>query len=243
MTRIVGHMVVHNELDRYLRKTLPALCEICDVVVVVDDQSTDDTVEFLWDLVNKYGLWFTVRPDPIPSFAEDESAFREFGWWQMNSYVAPSSDDLILCLDADEFLVAAPGLAGLEPALLREYASLPFDTAVRFPVAEIFEVQGDRCYMRKDGYWGSITADRLVRWGDRHSWDARIEGGGSIPSVPNRTISTDLTIMHFGYAEQADRISKYERYSAGKGHSSRHVQSILKRPVLELWPGVNPLGG
>ena len=45
MSRILGMMIVRNEADRYLNKVLEQMKSICDEIYILDDASTDNTVE------------------------------------------------------------------------------------------------------------------------------------------------------------------------------------------------------
>lgn len=235
--RILGHMVIKNELDRYLRESLAALCETCDAVMVYDDGSDDGTTEYLWELTGRHGLWHDRRAEGRPSFAEDESQFRQDGWRLMGRSLNADETDWVLSLDADELLVG-----GDVRGLLEAFAEQHPDDIASFPVREIFDVRDGRCFMRTDGYWGSIRANRFVRYQAAATFDPRLEGGGSLPSLPKtRTCPADgLEILHFGYARAADREAKYARYAAGRGHNRSHVQSILRRPTLVEW-GPSPI--
>lgn len=237
--RILGHMVVKNELGRYLRQSLEALCGICDAVMVYDDGSDDGTTEYLWGLVDRFGLWHVRRIDGRPSFAEDESRFRQDGWRFMGRALHADNTDWVLCLDADEVLVGDND--DVRQRLIDFVTINPYAVG-SFPVREVFEVRNGRCFVRTDGFWGSITARRFVRYESLAEFDPRAEGGGSIPSLPKtRTCTADgLEILHFGYARPEDREAKYTRYAAGKGHNRSHVQSILKRPSLVDW-GPSPI--
>lgn len=236
--RILGHMVVRNELDRYLDHTVRWLQQITDEMHVHDDRSTDGTFERLGDLK----VTATRRSPDEPSFMDHEARFRGAAWQAMRERLAPAVGDWILCMDADELLLGDyPGDA--RQALQDEIAAAEEDDtdAIAFEVAEAFRFEGDIPMLRVDGYWGSIMACRLVRWRQRPEGLFALTqlGGGSVPSnwrAPDGT-SPNLTILHLGYVRAEDRVAKYERYKAASGHNPRHIESILGQPLLAPWAG------
>jgi glycosyltransferase involved in cell wall biosynthesis len=240
--RIVMHMVVRNEASRYLKEVLDHHWPFIDDLLVYDDQSTDDTAE----VADSWAGAVKVRPDDVPSFREDESAFRQAAWAWMSERGDLHHGDWVLCIDADEFLVGdLPDPQRVRQILTdHQEAGLP----VTFPVAEVFDQRADWLYVRTDGFWSSIMARRFVPWSE-HDLDfvSRPEGGGSVPrGLQARGVMSDLTLLHMGYADPADRRTKYERYSvrAGdsfrRGHSSDHVESILRSARTKPWTGVVP---
>ncbi len=235
--RIIGHMVVRNEADRYLSESLAWLSRHTDAMYVYDDRSTDRTAP----LAMQAGAMVRTRTQLTPSFAEDESAFRQAGWEWMTERARLTEDDWVLCIDADEFLVATDADEARSVRQLLEQ-SADQGMTVTFPVAEIFATF-DVLERRIDGYWKAITADRFARWVPDPAFMERCEGGGSLPRAARFArpgISTALTILHFGYARPDDRQAKYQRYSKGRGHNLTHVGSIIRPPQLEPWTGQNP---
>jgi hypothetical protein len=246
--RIIGHMVIRNELGRSITTTLPCLKEICNgAVAVYDDQSTDGTDIY----VKSLDIACARREDVIPAFREHESRFRWAAWRFMEQTQAPQAGDWILAVDADELLlVPEPGadveLARITHLLIDAIAEAEFagHRSISFRVAEIFGFDVDGWPMqRTDGYWATITACRLARWTHEGIFDSRTEAGGSIPSAWLRdSQQTSLVeLFHLGYARPEDRVVKYERYRHGMGHNRRHVESILTEPSLTRWAGMRPL--
>jgi hypothetical protein len=243
--RLLGHMVVRNERDRWLTSTLPYLAELCaGAVAVYDDQSTDDTVAYVQGL----GLNVRSRPEAIPSFHENEGVFRWAAWQYMERTFRPRDGDWVLVLDADELLLSnrAGGDADLVRLQLLEAIGLAEDagqSTVTFKVAEAFDFNGMGWpLVRVDGFWGGITACRLARWKCQGVFEPHREGGDSLPTSWPRAPESDmqLEILHLGYARSEDRAVKYERYRAGTGHNPRHVQSIIEQPKVTHWVGMRP---
>lgn len=234
-------MVTRNELGRYLHDTLTWLADLTDNrVLVCDDQSTDGTADYIR---NELRLPVVVRPDNVPPFSEDESAFRGASWHALEEAFGLSTDDWVLAMDADEFLVDRSCHGTLETvraAIAR--AVTAGETTVTFTVAEVFGEDADDPVIRTDGYWGHIQACRLVRWRPGGRFHPRVEGGGSVPSnwPKTRITNGELAILHYGYATPEDRSVKYQRYRSIRGHSPAHVNSINKPPALRRWLGMPP---
>lgn len=234
-TRIIGHMVTRNEMGRYLAGTTRWLQEITDVQYVYDDRSIDGTFGFVQRAATPVGL----RSQGDPSFEDDESAFRANAWRAMEMHHAPTPNDWILCVDADEFFVAPRPDATREA--LTDLVQRHHDAgAVTFPVHEVFGFDDDHTpLLRVDGYWGQIEACRLVRWRPHAEFAPRVQGGGSVPAGWAASAATDdVAIMHLGYARATDRTTKHARYSKTAGHNPRHVSSILEPPKLVRWEGM-----
>lgn len=231
-TRIIGHMVTRNEMARYLPNTMRWLRQITETVCVLDDNSDDGTFEWL----REEGARVSRRPSLAKSFAQDESAFRATAWAYMEDSLNPTGADWILCVDADEFVLAAN--ADDTRQVLTETVEKAIGLgAVTLPVREIFGFEDNAPMLRVDGFWGDIFGCRLVRWRPGAHFAPRVEGGGSVPAGWCRPVleTDDLAIMHLGYARPEDRIVKHARYSATVGHNPQHVASILEPPKLLRW--------
>jgi glycosyltransferase involved in cell wall biosynthesis len=235
--RVIGHMVVRNEVDRRLFETVYRMLRYVDELVVYDDQSDDGTYEWLARFDTAGQVTVRRRSDLEPSFLDDESAFRQTAWNFMEATTKPTTADWILCLDADETLCHSDDPFSLSDTLspwLRSDVDKQ-NGAVSFHVAEIYDlVPSDAIYIRVDGFWGQIEACRYVRWRPNGRFAARRQGGGSVPAgwADNAITATEPTIFHYGYCTEEDRHTKYERYHGTTGHNPHHIESILTSPVL-----------
>lgn len=235
-------MVTRNEADRYLRASATWLRHVTDLVVAYDDQSTDDTYEILADL----GVAVGRRPSTIHSFAEHEGRFRQAAWTYLEARAKPTTNDWILSIDADEFLVGTSHDIDVRDQLtdVVEQASSRGISALNFHFGEVFDLHsaGDGTmtpFVRVDGLWGQIRGCRLVRWRAGGRIEAKEEACGSLPQtwMDWQHDAPGLQILHLGYAREADRREKFERYRAGRGHDLAHVRSILTTPMLQPWVG------
>lgn len=236
--KIYGHLCVKNESDRYLEHCLQWHNEFLDGIHVFDDCSTDDSVK----VAESNGAVVSSQSIPFGqvSFMSNEALFRQEAWRKMIEVMQPETGDWILALDADEFFTSWEGSErdALERAIL--VTDLLRDVhAVNLRVDEVFDVEDDGTpWKRVDGYWNEISAVRLARYKPEFTFVPKKMGGGSVPSYVEHSYDARLEhygLVHYGYAREADRQAKYQRYSGleGNGHSSKHVESILKTPDLE----------
>lgn len=230
-------MVTHTEMGRYLEYALTWLRHITDDFVYVhDDRSSDGTAEY----IEECGVPLSVRSTYSMSFAENESILRGSAWHHMEAHFNPTPSDWILCVDADEFVVAhQPG--DTHDTLTDVIERANQYGAVTLPVREVFGFHGEVPLLRVDGYWGEIVARRLVRWRPGAQFHDRTQGGGSLPTgwSDKHCETDDLSLLHLGYAREEDRRAKHARYSSTVGHNPRHVASILEAPSLVPWPGMD----
>ncbi len=234
MGRILGHLCIKNEADRYLAASLAWQIEFCDEIHVYDDRSTDQSVEVSHEFTDHV----TVRPERSPSFMTHEGKFRQAAWKDFQNTLNPTPNDWVLTFDADEFLVSPN-----EPerdALERLVSMSRVERAVswKLRVDEIFALEPDVPHRRTDGFWGQISAIRFFHYRMMGQFANRVLASGSAPTYalqdPADATRMPLGILHYGYVNEADRQLKYDRYSSvlNNGHASSHIESILGAPTL-----------
>lgn len=232
--RVIALMVTKNEADRYLDAVVRWTKEAVDAVVLYDDRSEDDTAQ----VAANAGAIVGVRQADIPTFMENESQFRMAAWMFAGKYCDLTTDDFVVCVDADEFLLT------IDHDSLREGIGAAIKCAesescdvVDIPVAEVFEMAGDRPLTREDGQWGKIRAARIARWQRKPLFrDAKL-AGGSIPQIAGPPLRIgDPVLLHAGYRRYSDRVAKHARYTGVKGHGSNHVRSIMEHGIYTPWP-------
>jgi hypothetical protein len=230
MTKIYGLMVMKNEADRYLNSCLKWASSFLDDIYVHDDRSSDDSVS----IASNYAT-VTVRPEESCSFLDNESAFRSEAWKSFEDLASPSEDDWVLAFDADEFLYSPYSVRNS----LLECIELGGNSFV-VNFLEVFGYDSDSLSIRVDPYWNSICSPRFFRFQGNASWPNSVMGCGSEPlyARSNPAIQDRVTMLHFGYAKEKDRLEKYNRYISRPGHSSSHIKSILGEGKYELYPNV-----
>lgn len=238
--RIFAVTVGRNEADRYLGQVLGWTRMFVDRHLYYDDGSVDISM----DVAVAHGC--NAMGSEGNRFLDDESEVREDAWRWVDKLFGPRPGDWILALDADEFLVVGDG-SGTEREVLERIildAEREGYTSISFPVREMFDwtEDDDKPMYRVDGFWGSISANRLAKWTGRLDFKPVELGGGSLPAgydTPWTTVA--LNILHFGYARQEDREMKARRYAARPGvHNPAHIDSILRPPTLKTWDGRVP---
>lgn len=241
MTKVFAMLVTKDEESRYLQPFIEHHDSIFDGVFVYDDQSSDSTVE----MVREAGWNVVVRPDDQPSFMEHEGEFRYASWLAFEKTMRPIRGDWVFAIDADEFLVGRS--SEIRPAinLCIRNAAKRRRMAVQIPRPEVWKVDEDIAYTRMDGFWNKIICSRLFIYKPKGLWNMKPMGCGSEPTYVNGPLFADhneLVLLHFGYARDQDKQDKYQRYSSLKqhGHNNAHIESILKKPILEAWNGSIP---
>lgn len=223
--KIFSYMIVKNEADRYLERSLTSLQSQVDGLFVLDDGSADGTAEILDHMKIPY------RFNNRESFLEDESKCRQNAWLCMEKELLPRLGDWILTLDADEILRSRRPLKEIVRLSERDNHD-----GLILPVREMW--QEDQ--MRIDGFWGTVTALRLAQWRPNGTFKAEQMGGGSLPTyVSNRGFTSDAEILHYGYTKVEDRTTKHDRYKSKPGrHNKKHIDSILSQPMLAELPNM-----
>ncbi len=126
--KIICQVVVRNEAGRYWDSWLKWHMPIFDQIHIYDDASIDQTGH----MALQAGA--TVSVAPIHSFLEHEGLCRQSAWCQMEGALAPSPDDWIFTLDADEFVV------GDFRQAIKKAAEKNFE-AIQIPIPEVFDIQ------------------------------------------------------------------------------------------------------
>lgn len=226
MSKVIVQMIVKNEADRYLEEVLDHTKSFADEIVITDDGSTDNTVE----IARKYTD--NVYENETSLFAINEGMLRQKAW--DNIYTHARTDDLILCLDADEKLF----INGYDLNALA-------DTNYKVFGITFYHMWNNSEY-RVDKAWAPVISSRLFRYREGGQFSDRRLACGSEPSYIQRWIkrgyfflATGLAMQHLGYMRDEDKQAKYERYmelDKGEFHSRAHLESILDpNPTLVSW--------
>lgn len=214
-----GLMVTRNEAHRYLESSLAHNVPLVDGLLVFDDWSTDST-----RAIAKHYTEVVSRPRSSLSFAEHEGMFRRAAWEALETVFDPQEDDVIVAVDADEYLMGD----------IEAFSG----AAVRVNVYESWGLDGRTPLIRTDRHWGNIDNVRVWRWSEGlpdqdRTWSQRKTASGCGPFQTAMGHHKHLRILHVGYLHPDDREEKYLRYSNDRGHGSAHVKSIRSTPTLK----------
>lgn len=219
--KLVASAIVRNEADRYLDIWLRHLLTFCDEVRLLDDGSTDAT----WDVCSEFAE-VHIETNYGPSFLENESAARN----TLLRWTMQAQAEYVLGIDADEFIgdtVALRFALGQEAAV--------FSLTMR----EVWQISPDgyAVGLRVDGQWGDRRCPLLWRspgaiTGSRWKIPNRKLASGREPQAVRgqRGYDTGVGIYHFGWAREAERQARADRYyehDGGRFHANAHLQSLL----------------
>ncbi len=225
--KIVLSMTVHNESGRYLESVLKQAAKCVDEVVIIDDASTDNTVEICEEILKNIPHRIIKNKK---SMFKNEYKLRTKQWKE----TLKQKPGWILNLDADEVLED-----GFEK-MIREIVKIDYVDLYNF---KLFDMWNETEY-RDDNLWNAHTRYMpfMVRYQPKFKYKFKKskQHCGRLPKNIYRLtgIDFDLRIKHFGWAREEDRKSKYERYMKldkdGKCGSLEQYKSILdKNPNLK----------
>lgn len=216
---LVASLVVRDELARYLEPCVASLLGFCDAIIVLDDGSTDGTYEWLLEQPKVY----MTRGEP--GFFENEGRTRQ----KLLEITLAHGPSHVLAIDADEFVA--------DGDLVRKTVEEGRASVFSLCMSEVWSATSTQIGIRKDGRWGPHRAPILWKAPTRADASWRIpekEGaGGRIPKAvvaqARSAFSLDIDILHFGWANQRERLARHARYAdrGGFGHDPRHIASIL----------------
>lgn len=226
--RLVASLLVRNEIGRYLKLCIGHLAEFCEEIRVVDDASTDHTFDWLADI----GHPVDVLQLPRDTFFRNEAAARQEALEWTVRHPTPTH---VLAIDADEFVADGQALR----RILKESAAPVFNLCME----EVWKASAATLAIRVDGGWRPTWSSCLWRVPHNVDWShpdwrirARALACGREPvavrhmAQTRQAVDTEISLFHFGWANESERAQRYERYQVADGgrfHASSHLASIM----------------
>ena len=201
----MGVYWIKNEA-RFIEKSLKSVTEICSEIIVMDNNSTDDTVEICssFDKVTE----IIKRKDLPLDEVRDKNILYE--------HVRKSNPDFILAVDGDEIF-----MPNASEILFEELTTI-------HPDSDVFEFQFLTLWdnvntIRTDGIFGYYWQKRLLRMKNQPFSLLFVENDnpgnihcGSIPPSSlgfNNSAKSSVKIFHLASLYEEVRKRKYEFYS------------------------------
>jgi glycosyltransferase involved in cell wall biosynthesis len=227
---IVGALRVKNEA-RWIAESLASISPLCEQILVLDDHSTDNTIEICESFQN-------VQVLRSPFNGLDESRDKN----HLMEYVDERLPDWVCMIDGDEVL--EPG--GAE-AVLETIKRNPSVTCIAPKIAYLWDSPNQ---VRVDGIYSKFYRASMFVWSPGLRFKSTSNGGnfhcGNTPSRFNVSVRSQIQLLHYGYMEREDRIRKYEWYNARDPHNRaedeyRHMVIGDVFPVESVFKHAGPL--
>lgn len=222
--KVIAHMVVgEGEADRYLEQTLERVTWWADIThVVLDSPASDNEIKIV-------GKWADSWQHSNYTWADHEGEFRQNAWNLMEANTEPEPNDFIAVIDADETVVQHDTIQ----RAAREHGG----KRIGFRFHEMWSAT----HYRIDGHWKPYNGYVMIPYRPHGQFKNRRIASGREPTYAANipTIGNPIAdLLHYGYADDADKGWKYTRYMAldgGRFHNLAHIQSIIRPATLKLW--------
>ena len=222
-------MIVKNEEHRYLKQMLEKCREYIDNAVIIDDNSTDNTIALCKEVLD--GIPVKIVTNDKSKFA-NETTLRKQQWFE----TIATNPDWILFLDADE--IFEDSFKYHIETMLENYDADGY-------IFRLFDFWDDGHY-RDDKLWCAHLTYRpfLIRYQKNfnYKFTETPQHCGRLPEnvLELPYLKSNLRLKHYGWAKEEDRITKYNRYMkldpSGKyGSMDQYISILDPRPNLVLW--------
>lgn len=218
---IIGALRVRNE-SRWIRQVIRSIAPVCNRILVLDDNSDDDT----GDICRSEGC--AVFKGAVPwvdngaGLISDETAGKQYLLDRICDGIAaedqhylngnPDSPYWVLAVDGDEELVSQ------DAAIIRASVAIPGVHAWSLHIQYLWNNSGQ---WRTDGVYGDFRRPSLFRLMNRaFTYKKTPWGNGAnfhCSSIPQELIGHSkpctARLLHWGYLDRADRLRKYAWYN------------------------------
>lgn len=186
--RFVGLMMVKNE-GQWMERAIKSQ-HFCERIIVLDDHSTDNTVEICKSFSN-------VDVITNPSERYEEGAVRTLLLDASRKY----NPDWVACIDGDE------SFGNDTWPNVQEFIKNSDSNVIMFRSVTLY---GDENVVRTDGWWGDCWRIRLYKPPVTSAFKPMHE---CVPEMPWTWVKNDqLYILHYGYVSKSERAWKHDYY-------------------------------
>lgn len=224
--KIVLSMVVKNEANNYLKMVLEDAIKYVDEVLIIDDCSSDNTVEICESVLKDFPHKIILNKY---SMFSNEYKLRQKQWKE----TIKLNPGWMLFLDADEVF---------EKKMKQCIKYLINNDDVDVYCFPWYDMWNDRQY-RSDNLWQGHNhyMPVLLRYQPKFHYKFRktAQPCGRVPKniYMLNNVNCDIRIKHYGWSKSSDRKRKYERYmnldGDGKYGNIEQYKSIMdKNPNL-----------
>jgi len=199
-------MLVKNESKKYLHRTLENVCQFATHLVVIDDHSTDNSIDVVRETLRRYpAVELTLVTDAPYTFSQEDRLRQHM--WQLLCALQPT---WLVVQDADEIFE--------KPTQIRDLLETMSGTVDTVAV-RMFDMWSDTHY-RSDGYW-SMHTRQIPMWLRFKPQLARLSykttplhcGRYPLGATPAATqLLSNVRCQHFGWAREDIRRFKHGRY-------------------------------
>lgn len=204
--RIIGAMRVKNE-GRWIKRCIESLFPLCDAVYVMDDGSTDGTV----DEANRCLKGeVEVITSPFLGLGLDEARDKNY----LLAQVASEKPNYILWIDGDEEL--EPGGAEKILRAIAEHPETPaFNLRFYYLWNNTKTVRWDRWYagVKRPSLFKNINGVRFRSFYEGRGVHSGLHTSNCPFDLTREVRDTDCFLIHYGYIFGDDRIAKYQYYN------------------------------
>jgi hypothetical protein len=239
---IHGICLCRNEAsqDRWLEQYINQLKKICNSIIFLDDNSTDDTIKTIEDniIINSElkNEKLTIIKNDTCLWESNEVIARKKLWNKVTSQC--NHGDWIVNLDCDEILeedkidLVRETMYYLSKHTTNEIDSIGF---------KLYDMWNDTHY-RDDMWWSGHTRywPMIVRYDENkiYTWSNKKLHCGRFPlNAAKKMYPLNIRLKHMGWSKEKLRIEKYNRYMKIDGNKQdgllEQYESILdKNPNL-----------
>jgi glycosyltransferase involved in cell wall biosynthesis len=199
--KVTFSMIMKNEAGRKLRECLQEVAHYIDEAVIIDDCSTDNSIEIAEEVLKN--IPHRIIRNDTSKFA-NEISLRKQQWEE----TIKTNPEWILNIDADQIF---------ETKMREEIDKLINQNEIDVWAFRLYDFWSETHY-RDDAMWQAHNSYRpfLIRYRPEfhYTWKETPQHCGHLPlnvyQLPNALCS--IRLKHYGWATEADRIAKYYRY-------------------------------